>query len=246
MKWVLGYIGALCVLVLIISQSIIIPTFFMPFFNWHYTRTDKAGITVAQDIGISHDDLMYVTTELLSYMRGNRDSLDGVNVTVLGNRGRGVRTLGENFFSPTEIRHMVDVKDLYTLLYKSRGVAFFLLIAVILAMKLIYTSPVYMLLRCSREVLVGFLGIGLIVGVLCAVNFEYAWDIFHHIFFRGDSAKFWLLIPYSDLMINLFPLHFFIYISVFFAVLVIAFSMVILVGGSVYLHFNKDKISRLL
>ncbi|MCL2198400.1 MAG: TIGR01906 family membrane protein [Defluviitaleaceae bacterium] len=239
MRWVLGYACALCVLVLIISQSVIIPTFFMPFFRWHYTQENAHGQDIAQEIGISHDDLMYVTTELLAYMRGRRDTLHGITVEVNGRTERGSRTLGENFFSTTEIRHMYDVRILYDLLFMVRNVAFFALIALILGIILMGERPLFLLSRCCREILVGFLGIVAILAAVISINFERSWDIFHYIFFRGDAANYWRLTPFVDLMINMYPLHFFLYISIFVAGLIAVFSAIIIIAGTVYLRYDR-------
>jgi hypothetical protein len=116
----MGYVAALCVLVLVVSQSVIVPTFFLPFFNWQYTRMETA-----EEIGIAHKDLMRVTTELLDYMRGRRESLHGITAEVFGFHEIASRTYGQNFFTPREIRHMVDVRVLYEQLFTVRNVAFF-------------------------------------------------------------------------------------------------------------------------
>jgi integral membrane protein (TIGR01906 family) len=240
MRWVLGYTAALCVLVLIISQSVIIPTFFMPFFRWHYTQVnEQTGMDTAQTLGITHEDLMRVTDELLDYMRGRRDTLHGITAEVNGRDARASRVYGENFFSPTEIRHMYDVRILYDRLFIARNVSFFLLIALVLGMFLMKENPLFLLSRCTREVLVGFLALAVILTGIIAINFERSWDIFHYIFFRGDAANYWRLTPFVDLMINMYPLHFFLNISIFVGVLILVFSATIIVGGTFYIRYTK-------
>ena len=235
----MGYTAALCVLVLIVSQSVIIPTFFMPFFRWHYNRVDANGLDIAEEIGISHDDLMRVTHELLDYMRGRRDSLEGITAEVAGRNERASRVYGENFFSATEIRHMMDVRILYDQLFIVRNVAFFLLIALMLGMILIKERPLFLLSRCSREVLVGFLALMLIMAGVIAIDFDRSWDIFHYIFFRGEAANYWRLTPFVDLMINMFPLRFFINISIFVAGLITIFSAAVVACATFYLRQDR-------
>ncbi|MCL2225354.1 MAG: TIGR01906 family membrane protein [Defluviitaleaceae bacterium] len=240
MRWVLGYVAALCVLVLVISQSVIIPTFFMPFFRWHYTRADaQTGLDIAETIGISHEDLTHVTTELLRYMRGRRDSLEGITAVVAGRNEVASRVYGQNFFSETEIRHMVDVRRLYEQLFAARNVAFFLLIALVLGMLLIQDNPLFLLARCSREILAGFLAVMVVLAGVIAIDFGRSWDIFHYIFFRGDAANYWRLMPFEDLMINMYPLHFFLHISIFVAVLVVIMSAIIIAAASFYLQYHR-------
>ena len=233
MRWVMGYIAALCVLVLIISQSVIIPTFFMPFFQWQYTRSETAA-----EIGIAHEDLIRVTTKLLDYMRGRRDSLHGITAEVIGRDEIASLAYGEDFFTVTEIQHMVDVRVLYEQLFMARNVAFFLLIALVLGMFLQKENPLFLLSRCSREILAGFWIIMMVFAGVIALNFERAWTIFHYIFFRQDAARNWLLTPFIDLMINMYPLEFFLHISIFFAGLVTLFSAAIIIAASLYLRYS--------
>jgi len=232
MRWVLGYVSALCILVLVVSQSVIIPTFFMPFFRRHY-----AADNTAQTLGMTPDDLMIVTSELLSYMRGRRDSLHGITAQVNGRDAVASRNFGEDFFTTREIRHMLDVRILYDQLFIARSVAFFLLIATVLGMILLRENPLFLLARCSREILAGFLSLMIILAGIIAVDFGRAWDIFHYIFFRGDAANYWRLAPFNDLMINMFPLHFFLNISIFVAVLIILFAAGIIILATYYLRY---------
>ena len=220
MRWILGYIAAVCLTLIIISQSIIFPTFFMPFFRWQYNR-----LGVAETINIEKDELMRVTTDLLDYMRGRRDSLEDVYGVVAGQERR--------FFSDIEIRHMIDVLELYNLTFMVRNVAFFLMIGLILGLVLMKERVLYVLARCCREVLVGFLILsGLLVGII-AINFERAFDIFHHIFFNND---YWILNPRVDLLINMVPLGFFIHISIFIAGLLLLSSGLVILAASIYLR----------
>ena len=230
----MGYAAALCVLVLIVSQSVIIPTFFMPFFRWHYNRADAAtGLDIAETIGMSHDDLMYVTVELLDYMRGRRDSLEGITADVPGRR-----VYGENFFTDLEIRHMVDVRVLYDWLFIIRNVTFFLFIALVLGMVYLKYKIGFLLARCCREVMAGFLIITLIMAGIISINFDHSWDIFHYIFFNND---YWRLTPFVDLMINMVPLHFFLNISIFVGGLICAGAIIIIGGATFYIRQTKDR-----
>jgi hypothetical protein len=117
MRWIMGYVVALCLLLFIVSQSIIFPTFFMPFYRWQYNRLD-----VAATVQMEEHELMRVTTDLLDYMRNRRDSLEDVYAIVAGEERR--------FFSDIEIRHMIDVLDLYNIAFAIRNIAFFVMVAI--------------------------------------------------------------------------------------------------------------------
>ncbi|MCL2840000.1 MAG: TIGR01906 family membrane protein [Defluviitaleaceae bacterium] len=246
MRWVMGYATALCILVLIISQSVIIPTFFMPFYDWHYSRPVVTyegmlgGMTIPESLGMTHDDLMDVTRGLLDYMIGRRDSLEGITA-----HAEDLRIYGEDFFTQREIDHMIDVRMLFDILFIVRNVAFFLLVALILGMILLKLNPLFLMARCSREVMVGFLIITVIMAILISIDFERSWDLFHYIFFFFDYEMLWRLTPYRDLMINMVPLHFFLHISIFVGVLLVVASAVVIVISTMYLRLKKAEFERL-
>jgi len=216
----MGYCIALCVLLIIISQSIIFPTFFMPFFTWQYNR-----LGVAETVQMEKDELMRVTTELLDYMRGRRDSLEDVYAIVAGEERR--------FFSDIEIRHMIDVLDLYNIAFMIRNIAFFVMVGLMLCLVLLRHKVLYVISRCCREVLAGFLILSAILVGLIAINFERAFDIFHLVFFNND---YWILDPRVDLLINMVPIYFFIHISIFIGLLLLLSSIAIIIVATIYLR----------
>jgi len=220
MRWVTGYLFAVCLVLVILSQSIIFPTFFMPFFSWQYDRLD-----VAATIQIEEEELMRVTGELLDYMRGNRPSLEDIYAEVAGAERR--------FFSDIEIRHMIDVLDLYNIAFTIRNVAFFLGIGLVLTMILLKYKTLAILARCSREILIGFLALTVVLVALIAINFNHAFNIFHEIFFNNN---YWILDPRVDLLINMVPLSFFIHISIFIGLLLFISSGLIITASTLYLR----------
>ena len=222
MKWVAGYAGGLCVLILIVAQSFFIPSFFLPFFSWHYERRD-----IAASIGVDDEELMRVTSELLNYMRGRRDDLE-VSAIVNGQ--------SRSFFSETEIIHMEDVREIYSIGFIIRNVAFWGLIFIILALIFMKESVAYILSRCVREIVVGFLILTFLLVIIIAIDFSSAFVMFHLMFFDND---YWILDPSVDLLINMVPEIFFIEISVFIAGLLALFSILIIILSSVYLSNNK-------
>ena len=220
MRWVMGYSIALCLLLIIVSQSIIFPTFFMPFYRWQYQRLD-----VADTVQMETDELMRVTVELLDYMRNRRDSIADIRAVVAGEE--------RWFFSEIEIKHMIDVLHLYDIAFMIRNVAFFLMLGLIFGMVLFKYKILFVLSRCCREVLAGFLLLTALLAGVIAINFERAFDIFHRIFFNND---YWILDPRVDLLINMVPIYFFIHISIFIAALILASSLIIIIAATLYLR----------
>jgi integral membrane protein (TIGR01906 family) len=232
MRYVLGYAAALTLLVLILCQSVIFPTFFLPFFRYQYKQQE-----IAQHMEMEFDELMSVTVELLDYMRGRRANLQGIRATVAGvERGPAEEGLQEFFSCPEEIIHMVDVRVLYDRLFMVRNIAFWGLIALILTMALLRYRILYYLMRCSREIMAGFLVVGLTFVGIVVWNFERAFEIFHLILFDND---YWLLNPAQSLLINMVPLKFFMDIAIFIGVLMGGVPILIIIAASLYLRHDK-------
>jgi len=221
----MGYITAICLLVLIVCQAIIIPTFFLPFFRQQYASQE-----IAEYIGMSDEELMYVTVELLDYMRGRRDDLDGIRATVNG--------VEVEFFSERDKIHMVDVRVLYDRLFVVRNVAFFGFIGMILLMAITKTKVLHFLARCSREVMAGFFLLAGIMAGIIAIDFDRAFEIFHLIFFDND---YWILFPPRDRLVMMVPLQFFINISIFIGILMAAVPIIIIIAATIYLRREADR-----
>jgi len=220
MRLVMGYVTAICLLVLIVCQSIIIPTFFLPFFRNHYANHDTA-----EYIGMTDEELMYVTVELLDYMRGRRDDLEGIRASVGWEE--------QEFFSQRDKDHMIDVRDLYDLLFIVRNVSFFAFIGMILLMAITKTKILHYLARCSREVMVVFLLLAGVIAAIIAFDFDNAFVVFHHIFFDNDL---WILTPPQDRLIMMVPTEFFINISIFIGSLMAALPIITIAASTVYLR----------
>jgi len=196
----------------------------MAFFRWQYDR-----LNVAETVQMEQDELMRVTTDLLDYMRGRRDSLEDVYAIVAGQERR--------FFSDIEIRHMIDVLHLYNVAFMIRNIAFFLLVALVLGMVLAKHDVLRVLSRCVREVLAGFLVLTAITVILISLDFDHAFNIFHRIFFNND---YWILDPSVDLLINLVPLEFFIHISIYIGGLILFACTAFITAASLYLYNSPD------
>ena len=222
MKWVLGYIGALCVLVLVVCASIQIPTFLTMFYDYEYDRHD-----IPATIEVDKGELMNVTHHLLQYMRGNREDL--VTYAHVGGEFR-------EFFNEREKEHMADVRGLFDTGFKVRNVSFLALILLVLAMAFFRMKASHVLIRCCREVLTGFMLLTAILVVVVAIDFNRAFDIFHVLFFANDL---WQLNPQTDLLVNIVPIGFFIDIAIFIGGLLAFFSLAVILGGTAILRRTK-------
>ena len=153
----------------------------------------------AEEIGVSFEDLMRVTTVLLDYTSGQRANLD-IEVEVNGEL--------QPFFNQREIDHMVDVRVLYHNVLLIRDV-----LGLFLIINLITTFLLEKRID-ARNLLNGLLGVTVVLGAIlmaiglyAIVDFDTFWTQFHHVFFTNDL---WLLDPRTDNLINLVPTGFFI------------------------------------
>jgi integral membrane protein (TIGR01906 family) len=215
----MGYAAALCVLLMVLAQSVFIPTFCMPFFRWQYDMRN-----VPETIGIEKDELMWVTSELLGYMRGRRPDLN-IYATVNGQY--------RAFFAEREIVHMVDVLELYNIGHVIRNAAFWMFLLLLLAMAFFKMPILEVLALCCREVMAGLLIITGILAGLIAWRFDRAFEIFHLLFFNND---YWILNPGEHLLIQMVPQGFFVHISIFVGLLLLLFSAAIIGAGTWYLR----------
>jgi len=222
MKWLMGYTAAFCVLLLIIAQSVFLPSFFLPYFSWHYERRDIPAV-----IGTSHDELMYVTSGLLEYMRGRRGDLESIYARFDDGETR------QFFTCPVEIIHMVDVMELYVGGFMIRNIAFWLFGFLVFAMAFFKYPILPVLAQCCREVVVGFLILLVILAAVVAWDFDSAFVMFHLIFFSND---YWMLEPAHSYLINMVPIEFFVEVSVIVGLLLLLFSSVIIALGTWYLR----------
>ncbi len=184
------------------------------FFEKEYEKYD-----VLDDLNMEMDDVMDVTRHMMRYLKGKEDSLQ-ITTVVNGET--------QDFFNDQDIFHMGEVQTLFLMLYRLRVAA--LVLALLGAVVLAATrSGLTKLFRTYQFCLAGFLGAAAILGIIVAVNFSEAFEIFHHLFFDNDL---WLFDPRTDLMINMLPeglfLDFTVRILVVFAALLVITEGVLL------------------
>ena len=248
---VFGYMFATMVLLFIITQTVIFATFFMPFFEWQFERPREYrpfnGRNAVETIGIEKGELMRVTVELLDYMRGRRDTLDGIQAVVMGEN--------REFFSDLEKRHMIDVRFLYDWVFRIRTfsisyvfVSVFILFAIkherfpvskkYASAKDSYIRLTQTALKSTRAVIIGFLSVAAITTIVIATDFARAWDFFHVIFFNND---YWILTHRVDLLLDMVSLSFFLHISIMIGGIILAAGLLVIVLSTILLKYFGDK-----
>lgn len=191
--WTLGILCAFCLMITFLITSVEAVAYWTP----GYYEREYAKYGVTEDVHMEMDDLLEVTDEMMSYLRGEREDLHVM--TVVDGRQR-------EFFNAREIAHMEDVRGLFL-----GGLALrtgCLAVAALTLVLLFLTKAD--LLRFLPSVLwkgaVAFLLAAAVLGGIIASDFSRCFIIFHHIFFDNDL---WILDPATDLLINIVPEPFF-------------------------------------
>ena len=191
-------VNALCLIVLILCLGIQIPGFGMWFYEWQYGVNNTYEV-----VDMEPADLHEVTRHMIRYMQGREPDLQ--IETVVGGEVR-------YFFSEIEIRHMVDVYELFAVGLLMRNVLFVLFLLT-LGLFAIWGRDRLRYLFRSWQIGTAFVFLLLALLVLViAVNWHHAFVVFHEIFFDND---YWILDARVDLLINIVPYPFFITISAF-------------------------------
>lgn len=160
-----------------------------------YYETQYAKYEVLDQVHMEMDELLYVTDEMMDYLRGDRSDLvvvaeiDGVE---------------REFFNDKEKRHMVDVQGLFLGGQTLRlGCVIFVLLV---GGFLLYRKKGRLFFGGIQWGIAGVLGAIGLLSILMATNFNKYFTMFHLIFFDNDD---WILNPATDLLINIVPEGFF-------------------------------------
>ena len=188
-----------------------------------YYEREYTKYSVLDDLPeMSMEDLLIVTDEMMSYLRGEREDLH-VFTTMGGEY--------QEFFNAREIAHMEDVRDLFIGGLWLRRICLFAVIGWTLFLS-IWSRHHEERIQLLKEKLptslcVGtalFLGTVLVLAGIISTDFTKYFFIFHYIFFDNDL---WLLDPATDMLINIVPEPFFmdtaLYIGLLFAAMLLAF-----------------------
>lgn len=196
-------------------------------FNRNFYDKEYAKIGVAEDIGISREELKETTNVLLDYIQDKRNDLS-VTATILGEQ--------RQVFNEKEIMHMVDVKVLYL---NAMNVKFLSWIGFILFGLIGYFTYKKDALKNGTEMFLSatLSSVTLLVflGLYAVIDFNQFWLQFHYIFFTNDL---FLLDPATDILIQMVPSQFF-FDLVFRIAGTFLIGMIMMCGGSYYLRRKK-------
>ena len=95
LSWLLGLICAFSLMIVFLITSVEAVAYWTP----HYYENEYTRYQVADDVHMEMDDLLYVTDEMMAYLRGSRDDLN-IDTVVDGTP--------REFFNAREKAHMAD------------------------------------------------------------------------------------------------------------------------------------------
>ena len=124
-----------------------------------------------------------------------------------------------SLYKEREVLHMVDVKALMRGVFSiTRWSGIALLALLVVAAFTLKRNAVPLLLRALRWSAIGTGGFLLVFGATAAINFGWLFTQFHFLSFANDL---WLLDPYNDYLLIMFPQRFFFEAAMFIGLLTI-------------------------
>lgn len=196
MKTLYYTIGIICTFALMITlliTSVEAVAYWTP--GYYEKEYEKYQVTDA--VSMEMDDLLFVTQEMMAYLRGDRADLHVP--TVVDGQSR-------DFFNEREIAHMEDVRGLFLGAIAIRRIC---LIGIAVGLGLLVLLKVDLKRVLPRTVCAGtllFFAIAAGLAGVIATDFSKYFVVFHEIFFNNDL---WILDPATDLLINIVPEPFF-------------------------------------
>lgn len=157
-------------------------------YRYEYEKYD-----VLSDLDMNMDDVMYVTHEMMDYLRGKGDTLS-VMTTVEG--------WEQDFFNEQDRFHMGEVRDLFI---GGLNIRFGACVAAVLCILflIITRADIKKIIPRSYWIALGITGTAvLFLGIAAVVDFDSVFVQFHHIFFDNDL---WIFDPAEDYMIRMLP-----------------------------------------
>lgn len=164
----------------------------------NYFKNEYIKYNVTDTVKMNIDDLLYVTDEMMAYLKDQRKDLN-ITTYINGNL--------KEFFNSREKMHMEDVKTLFIKsIYLRRICLFTLFVCVIIIIKFKNISKI-IFPKTFITVSAAFFAVTVLMSMLVSTDFDKYFDIFHRILFDNEL---WILNPDTDLLVNIVPVPFFI------------------------------------
>lgn len=186
-RFVLGW----CVILVLLLGTVRLNVFQTSFYESFYK---KEGL--AEQIGVSEEDLNKSMRVMLDYVQGKRKDMED---TIFRN---GKET---GIYNGKEKAHMGDVRALYRNAMRVLAGSFIVGIVIVVWMAVMLKDKNRLLANVCSGLLSASLCFAIVLawlGLWIATDFNDFWIRFHHLFFSNDL---WLLDPATDFMIVICP-----------------------------------------
>lgn len=194
LAWAAGILCTFCLMIIFLITSVESVVYWTPgYFEREYTMYN-----VPETVSMEMNDLLYVTDEMMMYLRG--DGRDDLNISV------PVDGHTRPFFNEREMAHMEDVRNLFIGALHLRTAC---IAAAFLCLALMFLVKADVKRILPRAVCTGtgiFMVLTAGLALLISTDFTKYFIIFYKIFFDNDL---WILDPATDLLINIVPEPFF-------------------------------------
>lgn len=189
LHWVAGVVLGFAVITALLITSFEIAMYSdFSIYQKEYEKYD-----VLSELDMTMEDAMYVTQEMMAYLRGDRETLSVVT-TVEGRE--------QDFFNEQDRFHMGEVRDLFIGGMNIRTgacIAGVLCLVFLLATK----AHIRKIVPRSYQAALGIsAAAAAAIGVAAVIDFNALFVQFHHIFFDNDL---WIFDPTTDYMIRMLP-----------------------------------------
>ena len=203
LRWISGVAASAAAVVILLISSFQAALYLD--FGVYEREYKKYQVLKALDMEM--EDAMYVTREMMAYLKGDRERLSVVTTV------EGVR---QDFFNEQDRLHMEDVQVLFLGGLSLRRWASAVLAAALALLAFVCRKDMWKTLAGSFQATLGVLAVCiLLLGIAVARDFNAVFTKFHEIFFDNDL---WLFDPATDYMIRMLPEGLF-------------FDMVLRIGG---------------
>ena len=209
----------LLVALFILSVSIAMPIIIRPFYYLHIDAYD-----IPESTGLSVEEIKLAYNDMMDYCLGLRSDFSA----------------GKLPFSDEGVAHFDDVRALFFVDFAVLIASALLLAAIIVIFKVKKLTPHRFLGRSPQFWSVAsIVGVGSLIGIACAIDFDGVFEIFHKIFFIGKTN--WKFKISKDPIITILPSEFFANCAIFIFATVIAISIAIILYE--FIPRRKKKIS---
>lgn len=217
----------LCLFLILIISAVEIAAYS----DWGYYEKEFEKHEVITEKGLMNiemDDLIEVTKQMMSYLRGNRDDLV-IYAEIDGEV--------QEYFDERDKSHMVDVRNVFVAAINVRSYASVMAIIIFVNLCLLLKfEAVKRLLFKAYLWTIGYLSVFITaIAVWAVVDFTGLFYKFHALFFSNYE---WLLDPNVSRLVNMVPEGFFVDIAIR---IVVIFIMLILIMGGLLLFLVKAK-----